>query len=176
MDSKMRVAKILTKFMIHEGNRHRITLAWKDFSFLVAGPESMRGRELERVFESYTVFERVWRRNEMEYYFPFEVLTRAFERDSRELPSSFLKRKESKVRWGNSDFCLLVGIERLLRCSSCLRKSKKRWGGACSLHGRPSLGLWVCQHAWYIDITCVEFSLVACVGGVITITSHVSYA
>ena len=74
----MRVAKILTKFMIHEGNRHRITLAWKDFPFLVAGPESMRGRELERVFEFYSVFERVRRRNEMEYYFPFEVLTRGF--------------------------------------------------------------------------------------------------
>ena len=58
MDSIMRVAKTFTKFMIHEGNRHRITLV-KDFPFLVAGPESMRGRELERVFESYTVFERV---------------------------------------------------------------------------------------------------------------------
>ena len=44
----------------------------------MAGPESMRGRELERVFESYSVFERVRRRNEMEYYFPFEVLTRGF--------------------------------------------------------------------------------------------------
>ena len=26
----------------------------------------------------------------------------------------------------------------------------------------------VCQHAWYIDITCVEFPLVACVGGITT--------
>ena len=38
------------------GNRHRITLAWKDFPFLVDGPESMRGRELERVFESSSFF------------------------------------------------------------------------------------------------------------------------
>ena len=49
MDSKMRVAKTLTKFMVLEGNRHRITHAWKEFPFLVAGLESMRGRELERV-------------------------------------------------------------------------------------------------------------------------------
>ena len=59
MDSKMRVAKTLTKFMVLEGNRHRITLARKDFPFLVAGPESMRGRKLERVFESSSFFERV---------------------------------------------------------------------------------------------------------------------
>ena len=99
MNSKMRVAKTLTNFMIHDGNRHRITLAWKDFPFLVAGLESMRGRELERVFESYSVFERVWRRNEMEYYFPFEVLTRGFERKTQ---GSFLalSLREKRVKWG----------------------------------------------------------------------------
>ena len=34
----------------------------------------------------------------MEHSFPFEVLTVGLREDSRELPSSFLKRKESKVR------------------------------------------------------------------------------
>ena len=95
----------------------------------------------------------------MELSFPFEVLTVGLREDSRELPSSFLKRKREQRR--NSDLCLPVGIERFLRCSSCLRKSKKRLGVACSLHGRPSLGLWVYQHAWYFAFTCVEFQLVA---------------
>ena len=59
----------------------------------------------------------------------------------------------------------------------CLEKSqlKKKLGGTCSLHGRPSLGLWVNQHARYFGITCIKFPLVACVGGITTITSHASY-
>ena len=113
----------------------------------------MRGKELERVFESSSFFKRVWRRNEMEFYFPFEALTRGLERRLKRASSSFLKRKESKVRWGNSDLCLPVGIERLLGCSSCLRKSKKKLGGTCSLHGRPSLGLWGLR-GWHVS-TCM---------------------
>ena len=95
----MRVAKTLTKFMIFEGNRHRITLAWKDFPFLVAEPESMRGRELERVFESSSFFERAWKRNEMELYFSFDVWTCGFEkRDSRETLA--LSLREKRAKWG----------------------------------------------------------------------------
>ena len=44
-----------------------------------------------------------------------DVWTRGFDKgDLRELPNSFLKRKESKVRGENSDLCLPVGIERIL--------------------------------------------------------------
>ena len=77
-----------------------------------------------------------------------DVWTRGFDKvDLRELSSSFLKRKESKVSGENSNLCLPVGIERLLGCLSW-EKSRKKWGGAWWLHGQPSLGLWVCQHAW----------------------------
>ena len=69
MDSKVRVTRIFTKFMVLEGKYKQITLAWKDFPFLVAGLESMRGRELERVFESSSFFEKVWIRNEMSLVF-----------------------------------------------------------------------------------------------------------
>ena len=86
----MRVAKTLPSFWFLRGNRNKITLAWNDFPFLVVGPESMRGRELERVF-----FERIWRRNDLELYLSFGVWTRGLKRAS----SSFLKRKERKVRW-----------------------------------------------------------------------------
>ena len=40
------------------------------------------------------------------------------------------------LREGESFLSLLVS----------LRKSKKRLGGVCSLHGQPNVGLWVCQH------------------------------
>ena len=51
----MRVARILTKFLVLEG-KIGIKSLLHGFPFLVAGPESMRGRKLERVFESSSFF------------------------------------------------------------------------------------------------------------------------
>ena len=156
----------------------------------MAGPKSMRGRELERVLFLFGVglvgmrgrefldcsncFEKVWRRR-MESCLSFKVWSRLFDkRGIREFLA--LSLREKSVKWvRNSDLCTRGkwrGKE-LLGCSSCLRKSRKRWGGACSLHGQV-LVFGAYQHAWYIDITCVEFPLVACVDGISTITTHTS--
>ena len=65
-------------------------------------------------------------------------------RDSRELLA--LSLREKRVKWGeNSDSGGPMGNregDSFLDVLVTLRKSKKRLGGACSLHGRPSLGLW----------------------------------
>ena len=52
MDFKMRVARILTKFLVLEG-KIGIKSLLHGFPFLVAGPESMRGRELEGEFSFF---------------------------------------------------------------------------------------------------------------------------
>ena len=111
-------------------------------------------RQRAWVFELSSFFERVWRKNEMELYLPFEVLTHGFERkDSRELPSSFLKRKESKVRWEFRFVWIRGNKEGFLDVLVSLTKSKKKWGGTWWLHGRPSLGLWGLR-GWHVS-TCM---------------------
>ena len=121
-------------------------------------------RRIEKKNRSWTFWSSQEKIREMDFgvglCLSLDVWTRGFEKvDLRELSSSLLKRKESKVRGENSNLCLPVGIERLLGCLSW-EKSRKKWGGAWWLHGQPSLGLWVCQHAWNFGFTCVEFQLV----------------
>ena len=99
----------------------------------------------------------------MESCLSFNVWTLGFDKgDLRELPSSFLKRKECKVG-ENSDLCTRGNgeVRMLLGCSNCLRKSKKRLGGACSLHVQV-LVFGAYQHAWFFGFACVGFQLVAC--------------
>ena len=61
----------------------------------MTGLESMRGRELERVFESSSFFERVSRRNCMELYLSFNMWTCGFDkRDTRELLALSLRERE----------------------------------------------------------------------------------
>ena len=140
-------------------------------------PESMRSRELERVFELSSFFERVWRRNYMELYFSFEVLTRGFERkDLRELLALFLKEKRAK--WGeNSDLCGFMGNRGVKSFLDVLVAWESQRRDEVELvHCMTSQVLvfgFVNMHETLA--LCVEFPLVACVGGISTITTHASH-
>ena len=131
------------------GNRHRITLTWKDFHFLVAGSESMRGRELERVF------------------FLFGVWTGGLERKTQ---GSFLalSLREKRVKWvRNSDLCVdpwKMRAREFLGSSNCLEKSKKNWDEDFFVAWPAKCWSWGLrsQHAWCFGSTCVGFQLVAC--------------
>ena len=60
-----------------------------------------------------------------------------------------------------------------LGCSSCLEKSQRRNEVAL---GDCMAGQVLVFGVWHETLAlCVEFSLVACVGGITTITSHASY-
>ena len=120
----------------------------------------MRGRELH---DCSNCFERGWRRNKMESCLSFKVWTRGFDkRDIREFLA--LSLREKGVKWGeNSDFAWTRGKWRgkVLEVLVILRKVKEeiRWSLPIAC---PSLGLWVCSHAWNFGFTCVEFQFVAC--------------
>ena len=123
-------------------------------------------RRIEKKNRSWTFWSSREKIREMDFgvglCLSLDVWTRGFDKgDLRELPNSFLKRKESKVSGENSNLCLPVGIERLLGCLSW-EKSRKKWGGAWWLHCWPSLGLWglsTCKTLWHyicwISIGCM---------------------
>ena len=95
-----------------------------------------------------------------------------WEEDSRELPSTFLKRKRDKSEVRVQIFAWTHGKWEVLGCSICLRKSRKRWGGAWWLyvqvlvfgfvHKLENLALHVLNFNWLH------------VGGISTIVSHAS--
>ena len=103
----------------------------------------------------------------------FKVLTHGFDkRVIREFLALSLREKWAKlVR--NSDLCTR-GKQRgkeLLGCSSCLRRSRKRWGGACSLHGQVLVfGLSTCMKLWHYVLNSHWLH----VGEISTILSHAS--
>ena len=113
----------------------------------------------EHIFSN--CFGRVWRRNRLESCLSFKVWTHGFDkRDLRELPSSFLKRKESKVRGENYDFAWIGGngkaswmfvltkVKEEVRWSLVIAWPTKSWSLGVNMHETLAL--------------CVEFQLVAC--------------
>ena len=141
----------------------------------MAGPEGMRGRELERIERSFLLAAGLSVRCSQEngirerllggFWSLFWCVNRwTWEEDSRELPSTFLKRKreQSKLKFQTWVFTRRKWrSKKLLGCSICLRKSKKRWGGVWWLHGQV-LVYGVCHHACFLGFTCVDFQLIAC--------------
>ena len=116
MDSKMRVARTLTKFLVLEGKQKQKYSCIKGFPFPRCWTRRCErerrvesfsffwcwtcGHERVRVLDCSNCFERVERRNEMEPYLSFDVWTRGFE-GGRELleSSSFFEKVKDEMRW-----------------------------------------------------------------------------
>ena len=108
----------------------------------------------------------------------FKVWTHGFDkRDLRELPSSFLKRKESKVRGENSDFAWTGGNGEA-SWMFVLRKVKEEvrwslviaWPAKCLVFGFKSVNM---QETLALHV--LNFNWLH-VGGISTTKSHASYA
>ena len=86
-----------------------------------------------------------------------------WEKDSRELPSSFLKRKERKVRW---EFIVWIcgkwEEECFLEILVILKSQRRDEVELVHCMAGQVLVFGVCQHARHFGFTCVEFQLAAC--------------